>query len=59
MKTLETEMWIPAKDGIGQPPRLIRCPECGDPVRKRPGNRYVCECGAETILDLTPLEHRK
>lgn len=58
-KEFESEIWIPSKNGVGQPPRTLSCPECGADVRRRPGNRYVCDCGAETTLDLTPLEHRK
>ena len=59
MKTFETEIWIPAKDEVGQAPRLLSCPECHSLVRRRTGNRYVCECGAETTLDMTPLERRQ
>jgi hypothetical protein len=59
MKAFETEIWIPAKNGVGISPRLIECPECGEPVRKRTGNRYLCECGADTTLDLTPLQHKR
>lgn len=58
--TTEIEIWIPAKNGIGQPPRILACPECGLDMRRMPGNRYVCSgCDSETTLDLTPLEHRK
>ena len=33
------------------PPRKIRCPECGQPVRRH-GNKFKCECGAETTMEL-------
>ena len=56
----ESEMWIPAKNGIGKPPRILACPECRTEMRRLPGNRYICHaCDSETTLDLTPLEHRK
>ena len=55
----EREIWVEGKDGIAIAPRYLRCPECHEDIRKRPGNRYPCQCGAETILDLTPLEVRK
>jgi hypothetical protein len=55
----EREIWIAAKDGVGIAPRILDCPECHEPMRHRPGHRYVCECGAETVLDMTPLEYSK
>lgn len=61
MSIKETEIWIAAKDGVGIPPRVLDCPECGTPCRKLPGKiRYVChDCGSETTLDMTVLEHIK
>lgn len=60
MKVVETEIWIPAKNGVGIPPKFLECNQCGGTMRPRPGHRYVCiGCGTVTTLDMKPLAHKK
>lgn len=53
----EWDITISAKNGVPIMPRYIDCPECGEPVRHRPGHVYSCaDCGAVTTLIPPPTK---